>query len=207
MYIPKHFVNNNSAEVKDFIRNNAFGILVSQSAGKILATHIPLELSDDGTKLSGHLSRGNAQWKDFQNNEEVLAIFSGAHTYISSSWYNHENVPTWNYTAAHVYGNIEIIDGEKLYSSLKQLVDKYEKNSTKPVSVEKLSPDYLKRAMQGIVGFEISITKMEASFKLSQNRDEINYNNIVHELEKREDDQSSQVAQTMKNNSKSLFKK
>jgi transcriptional regulator len=207
MYTPKHFINNNSAEVKDFIKKNAFGILVSQSAGKILATHIPLELSDDGTKLNGHLSRGNAQWKDFEKSEEVLAIFSGPHAYISSSWYNHENVPTWNYIAAHVYGSIEIIDGEKLHSSLKHLIDKYEQSSEKPVSVEKLSPDYLKRAMHGIVGFEISITKIEASFKLSQNRDEMNYNNIVHELEKRHDGQSSQVAQAMKNNGHSLFKK
>jgi transcriptional regulator len=207
MYTPKHFVNNNTDEVKDFIKKNAFGILVSQSAGKILATHIPLELSDDGTKLTGHLSRGNAQWKNFQSEEEVLAIFSGPHTYISPSWYNHENVPTWNYTAAHVYGTITIIDGDQLYNSLKHLVDKYEKHSAKPVTMESLSPDYVKRAMLGIVGFEISITKMEASFKLSQNRDEVNYNNIIHELEKREDDQSSQVAKAMKRNSDSLFKR
>jgi transcriptional regulator len=207
MYTPKHFVNNNSDEVKDFIRKNAFGILVNQAVGKILATHIPLELSDDGTKLSGHLSRANAQWKTFQSDGEVLAIFSGPHAYISPSWYNHENVPTWNYIAAHVYGTIRIIDGDQLYESLKHLVDKYEQYSAKPVSVENLSPDYVKRAMLGIVGFEILITKIEASFKLSQNRDEVNYDSIIHALEKRGDDQSSQVAKAMKNNSDSLFKK
>jgi transcriptional regulator len=206
MYTPKHFVNDNPAEVKSFIRQNSFGILVSQAGGKLLATHIPLALSDDETKLTGHLSRANAQWKDFAQYDEVLAIFSGPHTYISSSWYNHENVPTWNYIAAHVYGKIQIINDDQLYDSLTRLVDKYEKHSVRPVTVANLSHDYMKRAMQGIVGFEILISKIESSFKLSQNRDQVNYNNIINELEKRGDEQSSQIASEMKNNHQSLFK-
>ena len=206
MYTPKHFVNNNTTEVKDFIGQNSFGILVSHAEGKSIATHIPLELSDDSTKLVGHISRANKQWKSFQSDTEVLAIFSGPHAYISSSWYDHENVPTWNYIAVHVYGKIKIIDGEQLHQSLKHMVDKYEKHSSNPVSVEQMSPDYVKHAMQGIVGFEITITNIEATYKLSQNRNEKSYQNIIQELEKNKDQHSTQVAHAMKRNSDSIFK-
>ena len=196
MYTPHHFKNSNLAEVKDFIKQNAFGILVCQAESSVMATHIPLELSEDENKLVGHLSRANPQWKKFDSTKEVLGIFSGPHAYISSSWYDHENVPTWNYIAVHVYGKIKIIDGDALFNSLKKMVDKYERNSTNPVVLEKMLPEYVQRAMQGIVGFEIAITKIEASYKLSQNRDEINQHNI--ELEKRSDSGSLNVASEMR---------
>jgi transcriptional regulator len=199
MYTPKLFQNTNEDDIKSFIRHNGFGILVSK-AERLLATHIPLALSEDGTKLSTHLSRGNPQWKSFSNNEEVLAIFSGPHSYISSSWYDHENVPTWNYIAVHAYGTLRIIEGDELYQSLKVLVDKYEQASEKPVTVEGMSQDYVKKEMRGIVGLEISITKLEATYKLSQNRDKKNYQSIIHELEKKNEPQSSAVAEAMKKN-------
>jgi transcriptional regulator len=114
-------------------------------------------------------------------------------------------VPTWNYIAVHAYGKINIIEGEELFNSLANLMDKYEKNSQHPVTVEKLTPEYIERAMQGVVGFEITITKLEATYKLSQNRDHESYNSIVHELEKRNDENSEQIAQAMVGNHASLF--
>ncbi|MCU0354015.1 MAG: FMN-binding negative transcriptional regulator, partial [Cytophagales bacterium] len=97
MYIPKYHRNDNIDEVKSFIEQNSFGILVSQADSKLWATHIPLELDrNENNKdvLYGHISRGNPQWRYFSDNSQVLAIFPGPHTYISSSWYDHENVPT-----------------------------------------------------------------------------------------------------------------
>lgn len=198
MHTPTHFKNTNLNEVKDFLKLNSFGILTCQSESGILATHIPIELTDDENKLVGHISRANPQWQNFNNAAEVLAIFSGPHAYISSSWYNHENVPTWNYIAVHVYGKIQIIEGEALLDSLTKMVNKYEKNSVRPVALEKMSPEYVMRAIQGIVGFEISITRIEATYKLSQNRDVASYNNIIHDLEKRQDANSSQIANEMR---------
>jgi transcriptional regulator len=200
MYVPKYYQQEDIAEIKKFIRHNGFGILVNQAAGKLSATHIPLHFSEDESKLSGHLSKANPQWKNFNNSEEVLAIFSGPHAYISSSWYNHENVPTWNYIAAHVYGSIRIIEGDELFQALKQLVDTYEMNSEKPVSLEKMSPDYVQKSMLGIVGFEITITNIQAACKLSQNRDAENYRNIVGELDKKSDPNAKAVADVMKKN-------
>lgn len=198
MYTPKLNRKENTEELHAFIRMNGFGILVSTVAGKPWASHIPLLLSADGKKLSGHIARGNKQWKEWNTETEILAIFSGPHTYISSSWYDHENVPTWNYIAVHVYGQLKILSDQELLHSLKELTDKYEKQSERPVSVEKMNPDFVKKEMLGIVGFEIEITKIEATYKLSQNRDAKNHDAIVSQLEKSKDHNSTAIAHEMK---------
>lgn len=198
MFIPTHFRNTNVAEVKEFLRQHSFGILVSHTGEKLWGSHIPLELTSDEKFLHGHISKGNSQWKNFRNDDEVMAIFTGPHTYVSSSWYDHENVPTWNYIAIHVYGKVRLIEGEELFLSLKNLMDKYEKDSRHPVSMESMSPEYLQKSILGLVGFEIAITNIEAAYKLSQNRDAKNYASIIHELEKRKDYDSHLVADQMK---------
>lgn len=205
MYTPKYFRNEDHDATKEFIMQNGFGILISAANGNLLATHIPLELSADGTKLLGHISKGNPQGKDLSAGE-VLVVFSGPHTYISSSWYDHANVPTWNYIAVHVYGTIRLIEGEELFHSLEQLMGKYEKHSADPVTVEKLTPAYMQQTMKGVTGFEIAITKIEATQKLSQNRDRKNYTAIIHELDKRDDHDSAAIANAMRANQSSLFK-
>lgn len=198
MYTPKLNRNENIEELHEFIRKNGFAILISTVEGKPWASHIPLELSVDGEKLSGHVARGNKQWKEWNAETEMLAIFSGPHAYISSSWYDHENVPTWNYIAVHVYGKLKILSAQELLQSLKELTDKYEKSSERPVAVERMNPDYLKKEMLGIVGFEIEITRMEAAYKLSQNRDTKNHEAIITELEKRNDPAATAIALEMK---------
>ena len=198
MYTPKLNRNENAEELHEFIRKNGFGILISTVESKPWASHIPLQLSSDGKKLSGHIARGNRQWNEWNTESEVLAIFTGPHTYISSSWYDHENVPTWNYIAVHVYGKLKILSDQELLQSLKELTNKYEKQSERPVSVEKMNPGFLKKEMLGIVGFEIEITKMDATYKLSQNRDAKNHEAIVTELEKRDDPASTAIAHEMK---------
>lgn len=164
------------------------------------ATHLPLELDVNagGEKvLLGHVSRENPQWNGFAGDDEVLAIFSGPHAYISSSWYDFENVPTWNYSAVHVYGKIRIIEGDELVAHLTKLVDKYEAASENPVSVPAFSKKTM-RQVRGIVGFEIKITDIQAARKLSQNRDRKNFENIISELEKTGQPNAAAVAQDMK---------
>lgn len=198
MYVSKLNRNEKVEELNEFIRQNSFGMLVSVVDGSAIATHIPMYLSEDGKTLTGHIARANSQWKNWESSSEVLAVFQGAHVYISSSWYDHENVPTWNYMAVHVYGKIRIIENEELLESLKNLVHKHEKNSVKPVSVEGMSEKYVRDQMRGIVGLEIRISKMEAAYKLSQNRDAKNHANIVLELEKRGDENSLAIAEQMR---------
>ncbi|MBP7534978.1 MAG: FMN-binding negative transcriptional regulator [Chitinophagales bacterium] len=200
MYIPNFYKNENTNEIRHFIAANSFGILVSQTDTKLWATHIPLMLDKNQAGkdvLHGHISKGNPQWKNFAHNTQVLAIFSGAHSYISSSWYNHENVPTWNYIAVHIYGTIKIIEGEYLLQTLKKLVDKYETASEHPVSVDTMSPKFLNKELRGIVGFEIEIDSIEAAYKLSQNRDELNHAHIIAQLQQKGDIQSLNIAHEM----------
>ena len=200
MYIPEIYKNENQEEIQNFLHQNGFAILVNQTNGKLWATHIPLvlETNEKGKQiLVGHLSKLNPQGESFKTNDDVLAIFSGAHTYISSSWYDHENVPTWNYLAVHVYGKVTILNYEETVNSLKKLVDKYEVISENPVRVEDLSEKTMREAI-GIIGFTIEITSIEAVKKLSQNRDDKNYQNIIQELEKTKDSQAIAVAEEMK---------
>jgi transcriptional regulator len=200
MHIPNHFKNENLEEVKSFLIENSFGILINQTNGKLTGTHIPMELDKDENGddvLVGHLSKANPQWENFNENEEILAIFNGPHTYISSSWYEKESVPTWNYIAVHIYGKIKIIEGAALLDSLKKLVDKYELNSENPVSVEKMSGKTLKQ-VNGIVGFSIKIKEIQAAYKLSQNKNESDYHKVIDKLEHSGNSISAEVAKEMK---------
>ncbi|WP_442787341.1 FMN-binding negative transcriptional regulator [Flavobacterium suncheonense] len=206
MYIPELYKNENPEDIKNFLRSYSFGILVNQTEGKLWGTHIPLELEtnlQDKEVLFGHLSKENPQGSSFENNKEVLAIFSGPHTYISSSWYDHENVPTWNYLAVHVYGKVRIIEGEEMLFAMKKLVDKYEAASKNPVRLENLSAGTMKQ-INGIVAFEIEITEIQAVKKLSQNRDDKNHNAIISELESQNDNNAKAIAAAMKTERKGL---
>ena len=201
MYIPDLYKNDNKEAIRTFLKDNAFGILINQTNGKLWATHIPLELeiNKEGEEvLMGHISKENPQWTAFESDDQVLAVFTGAHAYISSSWYDHENVPTWNYSAVHIYGKIKIIEGDAVIDSLTKLVDKYEQNSKCPVRVSELSKKTMMQT-RGIVAFEIKIEEIQAQNKMSQNRDDKNYSNIISELERTENPQSMAVAREMAN--------
>lgn len=200
MYIPELYKNENQEEIRQFIHENGFALLINQVNGKPWATHIPLvlETNSQGKEiLVGHLSIENPQAKSLVNDAEFLAVFNGPHAYISSSWYDHENVPTWNYIAVHVYGKIKVLDYNQTVLSLKKLVDKYEAKSENPIRVEDLSEKTMRQA-RGIIAFEMEITSIEAKKKLSQNRDAKNYQNIIFELEKQNDNQSISIAEAMK---------
>ena len=186
MYTPDIYKNENQEEIEKFLQENSFGILINQTNGKLWATHIPLELAinrEGKAILEGHISKENLQWNGFLESNEVLAVFSGPHSYISSSWYDHENVPTWNYIAVHVYGKLKIIEGQAVIESLKKLVNKYEQKYENPTRIEDLSEKTMLQA-RGIVAFEIEIDEIQATRKMSQNRDSKNYQNIISELEK-----------------------
>ncbi|WP_296698806.1 FMN-binding negative transcriptional regulator [Algoriphagus sp.] len=193
------------SEISEFIQKNSFATLVSTYAGRPWATHLPLMLKRDKNgdpMLSGHVAKANPQWKELRN--EVLVIFQGPHAYISSSWYNHENVPTWNYLAVHAYCTIKIIEGEELMDHLKSLVDTFEEGRPNRVSVEKMSEKYLESQVKALVGIELKIKEIHASAKLSQNRDEVNYKNIVKQLGASPFQTEKEIASEMKKRMKKL---
>ena len=203
MFIPKLYRNTDFQEIERLIRDNGFATLVRNINGVPTASHIPLELelNQAGEQvLTGHVSRANSLGKNIDPNSEALAIFTGAHSYISSSWYDHINVPTWNYIAVHVYGTLRILEGDELMHAIGRLVDRYEKHSAKPVSLDSMGRDYVRKEMHGLIGFEMTINRVEGAWKLSQNRDHKNKLNIVAELEKLNDLNANEIANEMKKN-------
>ncbi|MDC6389370.1 FMN-binding negative transcriptional regulator [Maribacter sp. PR1] len=187
MYTPNHYKNEDLKQVRDFIKSNSFGILVNQVDGKPWATHIPIELNTDEVGkdiLVSHISKANPQWKSFNEQEEVLCIFNGPHTYVSSSWYKDEEVPTWNYIAVHVYGKITILSEEEVLASMHKLVDKYERDSKESISLHDMS-DKTMAQIRGVVGFKIEITDIQATYKLSQGREQ-DHAKIISELKERD---------------------
>ena len=201
MYIPKLYREEDRIKILEFIRQNDFATLVTYDSEKPIASHLLMGILEEGEKLfvNGHMSRANPQWKTFENNTEVLVIFQGPHTYISPTWYNHINVPTWNYQSVHVYGKPRIItDYNETYELLKRLIDRYE--STSHYQLESLPKDFVEKEIKGIVAFQIEVTRIEGNYKLSQNRKDEDYANIIVQLENREDDLSHGVAEAMKSN-------
>ena len=143
------------------------------------------------------MAYGNPQWRTFETAEDVLVIFQGPHSYVSSSWYEHENVPTWNYQAVHVYGKARILSEEELKQDLTLLLQKYEKHRKNPVLWENLSPQLVEKELKGIVGFKVRVEEIQAVDKLSQNRNEEDYQNIINKLYEEKDVNSQQVASVM----------
>jgi transcriptional regulator len=211
MYLPKYYRETDNAKIAQFIRQNSFATLVSCDQQLPVATHLPLELfeGEHGERyLNGHLARANKQWRTFASGDEVLAIFAGPHTYVSARWYNHVNVPTWNYMVVHAYGKPRLVtDHDELYAMLKQMVDKYEAGAmtAQPYKLESLPPDFVEKEMRGIVGFQIKINRLEAKFKLSQNRQQPDYDNVIVELKKNADNSAQEIAQAMTANRGSLY--
>ena len=199
MYIPDIYKNENPEQIRSFIKANSFGILVTNKDGVSLATHIPLEFAqkEDGTEiLHAHISKANEQCAHIINGAEALCIFNGPHSYVSSSWYDFEEVPTWNYIAVHVRGKLTLLDQEGLWNSVKTLMHTYEDTQEKPVRMEALSEKTL-RQLNGVIGFEIAITSIEAAYKLSQNRDDKNHENVVHQLKNTGCPQEMAIAEEM----------
>ena len=199
MYISKLYREEDRAKIMEFLRQNEFATLVAYDGEKPVASHLLMEVVEDGEKLfiNGHMSKANPQWKTLEKNSEVLVIFQGPHTYISPTWYNHVNVPTWNYQSVHIYGSPRIVtDHEETYEMLSRLIARNEGNPS--YRMETLPPDFVVKEMKGIVAFQIEVTRIEANYKLNQNRDDESYWSVVSHLEEREDEMSHGVAEAMR---------
>jgi len=199
MHIPKLYREEDKSKILEFIRHNDFAVLVTHDGEKPVASHLLVEALEEGEALyvNGHMSRANSQWKTFEMNPEILVIFHGPHTYISPTWYNHVNVPTWNYQSIHVYGKPRLITNyDEAYSILKRLVDRYESKGR--YKLETLPQDFVEKEIRGIMAFQIEVTRVEANYKLSQNRKDEDHANIINRLEERTDDLSHAVAEAMR---------
>ena len=199
MYIPEHFRNEDRAETLSFMRANPFVILVSQTQAGPFATHVPVVIREFGDRvlIRGHVAKANPHWQYLQADPHSLVIFHGPHAYISPSNYEiRESVPTWNYGAVHAYGEVRTYSAPaELLSMLHDLIPTFE--AAYGEQWASLSESYRQRMLSHIVGFEIAVTRLEAKFKLSQNRTRQEQQNIIESLSASSDSAVSGTARLM----------
>jgi len=187
MYNVPHFKASHPEEIKEFMMHHPFIVLCgSKPDGSPVATHIPVLIEEREGKLYllAHVMKKQAHTEAFRENDLVLAIFYGPHSYVSASWYTNPKIAsTWNYQAVHAAGILRFLDDQGLLQVLTRLTDKFEDNPHSPALVKHLDEEYLKKMMQAITAFEIEITSIEHVFKLSQNRDEESYQSIIDHLQ------------------------
>jgi len=203
VYLPPAFSETRAELLIEHIERHEFGLLVSQGESGLIASHIPflVERRDGQLFLLGHLARPNPQVADLASGGEALAIFQGPHAYISPSWYAAgPAVPTWNYAAVHAYGAARAIpDPAWLRLLLLRLTERHEgREPAPPWQMQDLPQPYLDAMLNGIVGVEIAVSRLEGKFKLSQNRPSSDRPRIVAALERRTDADSHAVAGLMR---------
>jgi transcriptional regulator len=198
MYIPSANRIDDREQIHSFIQSHGFATVVTHHEGRPWASHLPVlfdEANEGHGVLRSHMARANEQWRHFESGQEVLCIFHGPHSYISpSSYVMQETVPTWNYAAVHVYGKATVIeDATVLRGIVHDTTTKYE--SHRPVPWEITLPETAFDAMlKAIVGFTIQITKIEAKFKLGQNRSQADQDGMLRDLQASPDLGSRELA-------------
>jgi len=185
MYSPPYNQIENRAEVLAFMRANNFAVIATATDGTPQASHLPVLVEErgDGLVIVAHMAKNNPQWEHFFD-DDVLVIFHGAHAYVSPRWYDDkERVPTWNYAAVHAYGKVHAFhEPEAKRAAVAKLVAHHDPQ-WQP-DFERLSASYMEGMLNGIVAFEIDVTRLETRWKLSQNRGRREMELIVAELGK-----------------------
>ena len=199
MYSPPYNQPQSRAEVVAFMRANNFPVLVTGTGGTLHASHLPITVHEEGERIviDMHMAKNNLQWREFLD-DEALIIFAGPHAYVSPRWYEEkERVPTWNYAAVHAYG-VPVLntDRESKRRSQRNLI-----NSLDPRWLPKfdaLREEYVTQMLDGIVNFSIPVGRIEARWKLSQNRGRREMELIAAELDRSKDSVERKLAELMR---------
>ena len=188
MYIPKHFEpGDETGQV--FLRAINAGHLISYTTSGIVSTFIPVLFQESTKSIVGHLARGNQQWS-LETSVDALFIATVNDAYISPSWYATKKehgkvVPTWDYMMAHVYGKLVIHDDvEWLRGQVSALTEKFESGRDKPWNVADAPEDYVAGQLRAIVGVELEVSRLEISFKMSQNKTKADLEGVIAGLVK-----------------------
>lgn len=198
MYVPSHFSFTERAEIVSFMRRFNFAAVVSQVEGEPFATHLPFIVEERGEEiwLQAHFAKANPQWRNLEG-QMALVMFWEPHAYISPSLYSKElNVPTWNYAAVHAYGRAKLIHDEAaMFDLLEKQIQTYEAAYFEQWS--RLPQDYKNAMLKGIVAFEMRVEKLEAKWKLSQNKPAQDRANVMAHLLESEDGTAREIGQMM----------
>jgi transcriptional regulator len=187
MYVPADFLQNDLVEIEQFLQGNSFGTIVSTNELQLpIASHLPFLIERKGEDfiLEGHIAKANQQSDLLKKGKNVLLIFQGPNAYVSSAVYDHPNVPTWNYQSVHIHGTVEPMTEKELHSHLGKMVSLHEGKREAPLNYDALPSEMLKSYSQEIIGLKIVSFNIEAAYKLSQNRNDTDYQHIIDDLSK-----------------------
>jgi transcriptional regulator len=174
LYIPQQFRVEDADVLLEFMSAHGFVDLLSAVDGDLQVSHVPVltERGGDGSlRVTGHLARANPHWKVLDRASDVVAIFRGPHAYVSPGWYqNQPSVPTWNYAVVHAHGRVRMMDEAELHELVHELTARYEMSRARPWKLGDQPAAYVHSMLEHIVGFEMTVERLEGKFKLSQNR-------------------------------------
>ncbi len=210
MYNLPYYKEKDEKVILEFIGRYPFAYISGCDAeNKPIATQIPVFIEEiEGRKvLRGHIMRNTDHHKAFVQNENVLVVFTGKHTYVSATWYsNPSQASTWNYMSVHVKGTIKFLDAAALDEVLRKVSLHFENyNEDSSTVFDKLTPEYKNRLLHAIVAFEIEIKEINHVFKLSQDRDAESYQNIIRKLKAQPGDDGTEIATEMEKRFNDVF--
>ena len=188
MYIPRHFQPSDKA-AQEFLSQIESGHLVSNTEKGLVSTLLPLIYDQETNSLLGHAAKLNDQ-VSLPTNQEALVISMLNETYISPNWYaskeeHHKVVPTWDYMLVHAYGQLVIHnDPDWILNQVTRLTNHFEASQSKPWNVDQAPTDYVDGQIRAIVGIELKINRIEASFKMSQNKSKADLDGVIAGLQK-----------------------
>lgn len=200
MYAPKLHQEQDWETIAAFVRAHSFALLISIQDGVPVGTHLPVELEEKSPGefvLRGHIANANTQTASLASGQTFLTVFSDPHAYISSSWYEKDKIPTWNYIAVHIYGTLRILSEEELTASLTTLMNKYEAASKHPVTMADIGEKEIRNNLKAITGFEIAIIRIDTRFKLSQNKNDKDYASVIQHLQQTPSSGAREIAHEM----------
>lgn len=211
MYHFSYFKEKDQQTILNFIAENPFAFLTGSFLnGQQVATQIPVLIEERNGELylQGHIMRNTDHHKAFLENPNALLVFTGPHCYVSASWYSNPQIgSTWNYMSVQVAGTINFMTNDELVAFMQKLTLHFEKgNNQSPTFYNNLPDSFLSKMMPAIAGFEIKAASIENVFKLSQNRDEKSYTNIIQKLEE-QGGNSALIALEMQKRKNELFGK
>jgi len=201
MYNLPYYKETEDGIIREFIHEHPFAFLTGcETENRPVATQVPvfIEERDKKTLLSGHIMKNSGHHLAFLQNDQVLVVFHGAHTYVSATWYSQPRMAsTWNYMSVHARGTIRILDEPALERILRKTSLHFENNDrNSPTAFDNLPRPFKEKMMKAIVAFEIEVSAMDHVFKLSQDRDVESYRNIIRNL-KKQDENGRLIAKEM----------
>lgn len=202
IYVPAHFATDDADALARLMRDHPFATVITPAGGELHVSHLPLlhvpEGGPHGT-LVGHFARANPHWQH-AGDAESLVVFQGPHAYVSPSWYADpaSMVPTWNYATVHAHGPIEIVDDDaESRRVLDALVNRFESGREEPWALA-MPESKLVPLVGAIVAFRLRIRRLDAKFKLSQNRSREDRGRVIRALEAAGDPESSATGRWMR---------